>query len=319
MPAFVERLIDRVMRLPIAKLVLSIFDRYNGAGGGLLANGLAFATLFAAVPTVLLALGLTGFLIDDPTYQARLLEVLSDAFPPLEPLFDELLNAVTSGSGITSLVGVLGLIWAISQFYATLDFAMARLFPGVVERDIVRRTLRGIRRGRHPARRRPGLDPPRLGDVGAGHAHPRGVPEGVGDPRHPDVAAGVPRRSRSPSWRSPIGCCRPGDRPSVDVAVPAIVAGIAVSLLTQVFTFLAPRLVGATAFVGSLAAAFVALAWLSFSFQAILLGAAWVAIRMSSRTVSLPLTVESETASAAPPAAVESTPDDVREDADLQR
>ena len=318
MPAFVERLIDRVTRLPIAKLVLSIFDRYNGAGGGLLANGLAFATLFAAVPTVLLALGLTGFLIDDPTYQARLLEVLSDAFPPLEPLFDELLNAVTSGSGITSLVGVLGLIWAISQFYATLDFAMARLFPGVVERDIVRRTLRGF--GVVGILLVVVLGLILLGwvtsvlDTLIPEAFPRAsVIRGI--LTSPLAFLGVTVAVLAIAYR-----VLPPRRPSIgDVAVPAIVAGIAVSLLTQVFTFLAPRLVGATAFVGSLAAAFVALAWLSFSFQAILLGAAWVAIRMSSRTVSLPLTVESETASAAPPAAVESTPDDVREDADLQR
>ena len=143
MPAFVERLIDRVLRLPIVKLALAIFGRYNGAGGGLLANGLAFATLFAAVPTVLLALGLMGFLIDDPTYQAKLLDVLSEAFPPLAPLFDELLAAVTAGSGITSLLGAVGLVWAISQFYATLDFAMARLFPGVVLELIVRGQVTG--------------------------------------------------------------------------------------------------------------------------------------------------------------------------------
>ena len=112
----------------------------------------------------------------------------------------------------------------------------------------------------------------------------------------------------------------PPRRPSVgDVAVPAIVAGIAVSLLTQVFTFLAPSTGRPTAFVGSLAAAFVALAWLSFSSRRSCWAPRGSRSRMSSRTVSLPLTVESETATAAPPAAVESTPDDVREDADLQR
>ena len=86
---------------------------------------------------------------------------------------------MTSGSGITSLVGVLGLIWAISQFYATLDFAMARLFPGVVERDIVRRTLRGFGVVGVLLVIVLGLILLGSGDVGAGHAHPRGVPEGV--------------------------------------------------------------------------------------------------------------------------------------------
>ena len=47
-------------------------------------------------------------------------------------------------------------------------------------------------------------------------------------------------------------------------------------VLSQVFARLVPLLVGAAAIVGSLATAFVALAWLSFSFQALLYGAAWV-------------------------------------------
>jgi uncharacterized BrkB/YihY/UPF0761 family membrane protein len=43
--------------------------------------------------------------------------------------------------------------------------------------------------------------------------------------------------------------------------------------------FLAPRLVGAAALAGSLATAFIALAWLSFTFQAVLYGASWVRVR----------------------------------------
>jgi uncharacterized BrkB/YihY/UPF0761 family membrane protein len=70
---------------------------------------------------------------------------------------------------------------------------------------------------------------------------------------------------RSPDWSA--------------VWLPAVVAGVAIVVLSQVFATLVPLLVGAAAIVGSLATAFVALAWLSFSFQALLYGAAWVRIR----------------------------------------
>ena len=50
-------------------------------------------------------------------------------------------------------------------------------------------------------------------------------------------------------------------------------------VLSQIFTFLVPRLVGVAALAGSLASAFIALAWLSFTFQALLYGAAWVRVR----------------------------------------
>ena len=64
-----------------------------------------------------------------------------------------------------------------------------------------------------------------------------------------------------------------------------MIVGIAVVVLAQVFTFLVPRLVGSVAFAGSLAAAFIALAWLSFTFQALLYGAAWVRVRDEARSV----------------------------------
>ena len=49
-------------------------------------------------------------------------------------------------------------------------------------------------------------------------------------------------------------------------------------MLTQAFGLLVPFLVGRAAVAGSLAAAFIALAWLSFVFQALLLGATCVRI-----------------------------------------
>jgi uncharacterized BrkB/YihY/UPF0761 family membrane protein len=67
------------------------------------------------------------------------------------------------------------------------------------------------------------------------------------------------------------------------LAIPAVAAGLAIWFLTQAFTFLAPRLVGVAALAGSLATAFIALAWLSFLFQVLLYGAAWVKIREDER------------------------------------
>ena len=68
--------------------------------------------------------------------------------------------------------------------------------------------------------------------------------------------------------------------------VPAIVAGLGIFLLSQVFLFVAPRLVGVAALAGPLATAFIALAWLSFTFQVLLLGAAWVRVRDDAETAA---------------------------------
>jgi uncharacterized BrkB/YihY/UPF0761 family membrane protein len=66
----------------------------------------------------------------------------------------------------------------------------------------------------------------------------------------------------TPAWRAAIP--------------PGIAVGLALALVARLFAYLAPRLIGAAALIGTLTAVFAALAWLSLSFQAILLGAAWV-------------------------------------------
>ena len=56
-------------------------------------------------------------------------------------------------------------------------------------------------------------------------------------------------------------------------------AGVGIVALSQLFLFVAPRLINAALLAGSLATAFIALAWLSFTFQVLLLGASWVRVR----------------------------------------
>jgi uncharacterized BrkB/YihY/UPF0761 family membrane protein len=65
------------------------------------------------------------------------------------------------------------------------------------------------------------------------------------------------------------------------LGLPTVVVAVALAALAQGFVLLAPRLIGAAAVLGTLATVFAALAWLGLSFQAILLGAAWIAERES--------------------------------------
>ena len=95
---------------------------------------------------------------------------------------------------------------------------------------------------------------------------------------------------REPTWHS--------------LVIPAVVVGVILVILGQVFTLLVPWLVGVADLAGSLASGFVALAWLSFSFQALLLGAAWVRVRDAGvPTASEAATAASGSASLQRPAA----------------
>lgn len=272
--AILERFLDR----PQVVLVRSVLDVYGRAPGGLLANGLAFAALFAAFPVALVTLGIAGWLVDDPDVQARLATAIGTLLPPLRDLVDQALGALSRGAILTSIAGVVGLLWTVSQLYVTLDVAFARIFTDRPERDTLRRTARGfvwvaalvgmvvvLVVGGSLAAAAEALLPESASAAATINRALSSVPVvtvgGV-------LALLVLYRvlpPRAPSWRA--------------IWPPAVVAGIAIVALSQAFLYLAPRLLGAALLTGSLATAFVALAWLSFTFQALLLGAAWARVR----------------------------------------
>jgi YihY family inner membrane protein len=260
-------------------MIRQVLDIYGRAAGGLLANGLAFAALFASIPATLLVLGVGGWITaGNAVARDRLANALKEAFPPLSDLINGAVNAVSQGAAVTSIIGIVGVVWTVSQFYGALDVAFARIFAGAPERDIVQRTARGL------------LVVLLIGGaivlfvvlVSTATFLDALVP---GDVPVAGFIVAVLRSAlflmvlaivitlamyrllppSAPRWRS--------------VVVPAVVVGIASVVLSQVFTALVPRLVGVAALAGSLASAFIALAWLSFTFQAVLYGAAWVRVR----------------------------------------
>jgi YihY family inner membrane protein len=268
-----------ILDRPPVVVLRTILDTYGRAAGGLLANGLAFSSLFAAVPATLLVLGLAGWLAaGDPAVQQDLRDALSRAFPPLAGLIDGSVQAIVDGAALTSIVGVVGVIWTVSQLFGAIDVAFARIFFDEPERDPLRRTLRGFgvvvliavavvmviagigllaaidtAGGRQGTFARAVLDvlgsPPAVAVLACGAV----------------IAAYRKLPPKPPSWWA--------------ILIPAAVVGAVLAILGQAFSLLVPWLVGVADLTGSLASGFVALAWLSFSFQALLIGAAWVRVR----------------------------------------
>ena len=275
----------------------AILDVYGAAPGGLLANGLAFAALFAIVPVALVTLGIAGVLVHDPTVQSQLAVAIGAAIPPVRSLVDDALASMSSGAGLTSALGFVGLLWTVSRFYVTLDIAFARIFTEVPQRDVVRQNARSfvwvvglvgvvtalVIAGSLAAAAEVLLPTSTSALLAFGRVvSSPPVVVAIGATIVTAVYRVVP--AVAPGWRA--------------LLVPAVITGIAIVILSQVFLFVAPRIVGAAAVAGSLAAAFIALAWLSFTFQLLLLGAAWVRIRDAGRADA----VRSALASPATPA-----------------
>lgn len=268
------RFLDR----PRVAYVRAVLDAYGEAPGGLLASGLAFSALFAIVPITVLTVGLAGWLADDDTIQQALVIALVSALPPLATLIDQALEALIRGAAVTSFVGLLATIWTVSQFYAALDMAVARIFGRQPGRTAVRRTVRSFAWVAVLI----GVVVGYIVTVSLSSTLALLVPDSIPTIRLIADILGSPLTASglivvvlvllyrtvppyTPRWAS--------------VALPGLVIGIAIVLLTQLFAMFAPRIVGVAAIVGSLAVVFIALAWLSLLFQLLLLGAAWVRVR----------------------------------------
>lgn len=263
--------------------VRRVFDRYGAAGGGLLAGGLAYAALFAIVPAVLLLAGIVGLFVADPIERAKFVEVLVGVLPPLRDLIQVVIDEAARSAGPVSILGAVVLFWGTSRFAVAFQDAIARVMGGDRQRGVLARNLGAIGAvvlmiGAIVAST---LLSGVLAFLEAGEA--AGVFQVVGAAitialgLMPVVATMgamilvyriVP--TPAPPWRA--------------VLVPGLGAGLALTVVARVFAFLAPRLIGSAALLGTLATAFAALAWLALSFQAILLGAAWVRDRADHMT-----------------------------------
>ncbi len=262
-----------------------VLDRYGAAGGGLLAGGLAYAALFAIVPAALLVAGVVGLVVSDPIDRQSVVETITGVLPPLRELIEVVLTEAARDAAPVSIIGAVALVWGTSRFVVAFQDAVGRVMGGDRRRGLLASNLAALAAvvlmiGAIVAST---LVSGIVAFLEAGEA--LGVVPLFGDalsillgvlPVAATVVASilvyrivpVP----APRWQA--------------VVIPGIATGLVLTVLARAFAFIAPRLIGSAALLGSLATAFLALAWLALSFQALLLGAAWVRDRADRYTPS---------------------------------
>ena len=263
---------------------------YDRAGGGLIASGLAYAALIALLPGMLLVLSIFALVISDEATRERIVSLIAEAIPPLEDVVRTAFEQVSTGAVPTGIIAFVGLLWGASRFYAALDYSFTRVFHTSRARNEIQRTFRGVLlvgavvllplvallAGTLVGWVASLMDePPDLpgllnGDlalvlhigsyvmfVGGGPAR---VPVRAGGAR-PAAARSCGRASSSASCSACSPRCSRCSRP----------------LLTHV-----------AAIYGTFVAAFAILAWMSISFNVLLLGACWTRVRALADSVPAP-------------------------------
>ncbi|MDL2334520.1 MAG: YihY/virulence factor BrkB family protein [Chloroflexota bacterium] len=252
--------------------VLAIVNIANEAGASLFAAALAFGTMFAVIPLLLLLSGVIGWLVEDPAQRQSLVDQLVNAFPPLAGVFASSLESAVSQRGALSIVGLIGLLWGASAYYGGLDEVMRRLFSGGGVRNEFSRRVRGA------------ITIAILVALIVGTISLSGIwvtlDQLVGGLFFWRYLAPALALVVMVLVVLAVYCLVPTAPPSLRAALPpAIAAGLGIGLLTDLFSLLAPLLIGGMAGFGIVAAVFGALVWLNFSYQILLFGAAWARVR----------------------------------------
>ncbi len=259
-------------------------DAYDLAGGGLVAGGLAYTSLLAVLPGLLLGLSAIGILIRDPADQERVVALIAQVVPPFEDVARMAFHQVSSGAVPSGIIAVVTLLWGSSRFYANLDTALSRIFRGAPRRNPVIQTVRGVVLTVLLI-----LVPAAMVFLSSLVAWVSQLaPEGVD--LETDLAwllgAATPLGSLAVYGLAVALCYRfvPSEHvPWRALLPPAAAIGLVLAALTQIYAFAAPRLLGAAALYGAVFAILGLLAWLSIAFNVLLIGAAWTDVRKSMR------------------------------------
>lgn len=273
--AIAGRVVRRVGGVPAVRTLIATLEVYDRTGGGLVAGGLAYAALVALLPGLLLVVSIFGLVITDEATREALVELIATAVPPLEDLARTAFEQVSAGAVPLTIIGAVGLLWGASRFYAALDYALSRAFHGTRRRNEIERTLRGVLlTGLLVLLPLAGLVVGSFAgwllEVAPGwlFATLWQLAQPVASLVLFVVAAVLVYRFVPPA-KVPLQA----------YGRPALLVGIALAVFTQVFGFVAPLMTRIASVYGAVVAVFALLAWLSISFNVLLLGAAWTRVR----------------------------------------
>jgi membrane protein len=280
-PGWVTGLVERVLAWGPIDMAQRVVTRFGDANGGLVAGGLTYSALFALLPALLLLGGVLGLLVDDPVRREGIVQSIGESLPPLQGLVSESLQQLTDGAAGAGTLGIIGLAWGASRFYGSLDDAFGRIFTHAVKRGFVAQTVRGF------------VSILLLISVFVAALVLTGIASFLaeqttgrflGDNRgFWAVVTPLMTLALFVGGMAVIYRVVPGRHiPWRAIRLPAFLVGVVLTVVTQLFSLIAPRLIGSAALYGTFVAIFAAMVWLSIGFQVMLLGAAWIRERVGA-------------------------------------
>jgi uncharacterized BrkB/YihY/UPF0761 family membrane protein len=123
-------LLPLAMRYALLRRGIGIQVVYRSNGGGLVVGGLSYAALFALIPTIILVVAGVFFLVDDPRFRQEAVDLINRAFPALSGFTDTAVLGAHELAAVGGIIAIVGFMWGASGLYLNLTRAMERFFPG---------------------------------------------------------------------------------------------------------------------------------------------------------------------------------------------
>jgi uncharacterized BrkB/YihY/UPF0761 family membrane protein len=270
---FKRMLLPIAMRYSLFRRVIGIQVIYRSVGGGLIVGGLSYAALFALIPTLVLVIAGIFFLVDDPGFRQRAVDLLSDAFPAFSDITDTAVQGAREAAAVGGIIALIGFAWGASGLYLNLTRAMERFFPGERVSGALARII--------------GVLLVVLIIVGVLAAViMAGVVTVIAEALQLDaewilrVATVAATLAVASGIVYAIYRVIPANPPEASSArLPALLVGIAIASMTLLYSVLSPWLVSGFQMFGVMATVFVALVWLRVVFLAMVYGAAMARYR----------------------------------------
>src|ERR1039458_3165272 len=107
-----------------------VLSAYGSTNTGSHASGLAFNAVMAMFPMILGALAIIGWVVSSAGIQSQAQTAILRALPGTSGI--ELSKVVTGDlhhyAGLLGIVGILGLLWGVTNFFGSLEFCLSRIF-----------------------------------------------------------------------------------------------------------------------------------------------------------------------------------------------
>lgn len=127
-----------------ASMPARVIGAYGESQAGNYASGLAFNAFMTMFPLLLGVLSIVGFAVHDQSVHDSVESSLVGIFPgETHDSLRQALSQVQQSAGLLGIISIVGLLWAGTNFFAALEFALDRIFA-VKQRDFVRQRLMGL-------------------------------------------------------------------------------------------------------------------------------------------------------------------------------